>query len=130
MVDNHVDLSVLETLRDVMEGEFPALLKVFIEDSEQRVRDLNGVTGASGFSFNAPKQRQLVGEMAHSFKGSSSNMGATRLAELCRQLEESARAAVAPDDQQVSQMVVAIETEFRVVRDMFDVELQSSLIRH
>jgi hypothetical protein len=30
----------------------------------------------------------------------------------------------------VSQMVVAIESEFRVVRDMFDVELQSSLIRH
>ena len=130
MLKNHVDSSVLETLRDVMEGEYPALLKVFIKDSEQRVRDLNGLTNDPGFSVTSTVQRQLLGEMAHSFKGSSSNMGATHLTELCRQLEDMGRGFAAVSDQQVLQQVQAIEDEFSIVRDLFDVELKSPLIRH
>ncbi|MDE1194011.1 MAG: Hpt domain-containing protein [Pseudomonas sp.] len=130
MLKNHVDLGVLETLRDVMEGEYPSLLDVFIKDSEQRVRDLNGLTNDPGFSVTSTVQRQLMGEMAHSFKGSSSNMGATHLAELCRQLEDMGRGVAAVSDQQVRQQVQAIEDEFSIVRDLFDVELQSPLIRH
>jgi len=68
--------------------------------------------------------------MAHSFKGSSSNMGATHLTELCRQLEEAGRGTVGVTDQQIRQMVQDIDDEFLIVRDVFDAELRSVLVRH
>lgn len=130
MLENHVDLTVLGTLRDVMEGEYPALLEVFINDSEKRVRELNLLTQDSGFSAASAPQLQQVGMLAHSFKGSSGNMGAAHLSELCRQLEDLARGAAAVSDVQVTHLVKAIDDEYRVVRDVYDIELQTALIRH
>ncbi|MFK3796110.1 MULTISPECIES: Hpt domain-containing protein [unclassified Pseudomonas] len=127
-MENHVDLAVLGTLRDVMEGEYPALLEVFIKDSEKRVRDLNQLILAPGFSTASASQMEQVGMMAHSFKGSCSNMGAVDLAQLCRQLEDLSHGPVTATDAQVKQLIKAIEVEHRVVRDFFDVELQTSLI--
>lgn len=51
--------------------------------------------------------------MAHTLKGSSSNLGATRLAELCRELMETGKAGVLVD---MPQHVAHIETEFMRVR--------------
>lgn len=130
MLQNHVDLAVLSTLRDVMETEYPALLTIFIRDSETRIMDLNGVIQASEFSPASAAQLHQLGMMAHSFKGSSSNMGAAHLAELCRQLEELVRGQAAVCGSRVTQLVEAIDYEFRAVREMFDIELQATLIRH
>lgn len=127
-MSNHVDLTVLGTLRDVMEGEYPALLHIFIKDSEQRVRDLHRLMQSPGFSSSADSRLQQLGLMAHSFKGSSSNMGAAHLAGLCRELEDLARTQTATSDSQISLLVQAIEDEFRVVRDVFDVELNVTLL--
>lgn len=129
MSDEHVDVSVLGTLRDVMEGEYPALLDVFIKDSEKRVRELNQLIRTPGFSVQSAAQLQQLGMMAHSFKGSSSNMGATRLTELCRLLEELARNQSAANGARVDQLMQAITDEFSVVRDLFDVELQACTLR-
>lgn len=129
MSEEHVDMSVLGTLREVMEGEYPSLLDVFIKDSEKRVRALNQHIRTPGFSAESAAQLQPLGMMAHSFKGSSSNMGATRLTELCRLLEELARNQSAANGAAVSQLVQAITDEFSVVRDLFDVELQACTLR-
>jgi histidine phosphotransfer protein HptB len=82
-VAEHLDSSVLGTLQEVMEAEYPVLLDTFLVDSEERLRLLQ----AACRSGDAENLRQA----AHSFKGSCSNMGAALLAELCREMEESAR---------------------------------------
>ncbi|UVJ46488.1 Hpt domain-containing protein [Pseudomonas sp. LS1212] len=59
-----------------MEDEYPLLLDTFLDDSQKRLRQLQKA-----------KTVQELGEAAHTLKGSSSNMGAVKLADLCRQME-------------------------------------------
>ncbi len=79
-MDMHIDHEVLSDLREVMEDGYPQLLQTFLDDSERRLSQLHDAKDASE-----------LGLAAHSFKGSSSDMGAVGLAELCRQLEERVR---------------------------------------
>lgn len=113
MSDIHLDSSVLEVLRDVMEDEYPLLLQTFLQDSEERLRLLRQTES----SVDAQAMRLA----AHSFKGSCSNMGALLLAGLCKQLEELARR------EQLSgapALLEQIEREFAIVRILFRAELQ------
>jgi len=126
-VKNHMDLNVLGTLRDVMEGEYPALLEVFIKDSERRVIELNELIQSADFSSPGPLQLKQLADKVHSFKGSCSNMGAAHLADLCRELEDQARSPAPPGAAEIRQSVAAITSEFAVVRDLFDVQLESAL---
>jgi len=80
VVDMHIDQKVLSDLREVMEDGYLQLLETFLEDSERRLSQLHEA-----------KDADELGLAAHSFKGSSSNMGAVGLAELCRELEERVR---------------------------------------
>ena len=79
-MDRHIDHKVLNDLREVMEGGYAQLLDTFLQDSERRMDQLHAARDAGE-----------LGLAAHSFKGSSSNMGAVGLAELCQELEERAR---------------------------------------
>lgn len=130
MLEEHVDLTVLNTLRDVMETEYPALLHIFIRDSQARVTDLNGLIQAADFSPASQTHLDQLGLLAHSFKGSSSNMGAAHLAQLCGELEDLVRGQGAVSEARVTQLVQDIDSEFCVVRDIFDVELQTTLASH
>lgn len=130
MLEEHVDLTVLNTLRDVMETEYPALLHIFIRDSQARVTDLNGLIQAADFSPASQTHLDQLGLLAHSFKGSSSNMGAAHLAQLCGELEDLVRGQGAVSEARVTQLVQDIDSEFCVVRDVFDVELQTTLASH
>lgn len=80
MSDIHIDRQVLNDLQEVMEGDYLSLLETFLKDSEQRLFQLRNASNA-----------EELGLVAHSFKGSSGNMGAVCLAELCRKLEERVR---------------------------------------
>jgi HPt (histidine-containing phosphotransfer) domain-containing protein len=108
--DTHVDRDVLSALQEVMEEGYPDLLVVFLADSEERLKVLRTADSAA----------RLV-ETAHSFKGSSSNMGAFRLTELCRQLEQQAKdlpwAAV-------QELVGEIDREFADIRPLYEAERQ------
>jgi HPt (histidine-containing phosphotransfer) domain-containing protein len=112
-VAEHLDTSVLVTLQKVMEAEYPVLLDTFLVDSEERLRLLQ----AACRSGEAESLRQA----AHSFKGSCSNMGAVLLAELCREMEESARR-----DQldEAPGLIERIEREFAIVRILYRAERQ------
>jgi HPt (histidine-containing phosphotransfer) domain-containing protein len=125
-VENHVDLHVLATLREVMEGEYPALLDVFIKDSEQRVVELNGLIRDPGFCSPTVQHLKQLADKVHSFKGSCSNMGAAHLTDLCRELEESARSPAGLAGAEITQRVAAITAEFSVVRDLFEVHLHAA----
>ena len=89
MATQHLDSEILEELRVVMGNEFAGLLQTFVQDSGQRVQAIARELAA--------QDAVALRAAAHSFKGSSSNMGARRLAQLCKEIEELALAGeVAP----------------------------------
>jgi HPt (histidine-containing phosphotransfer) domain-containing protein len=114
-VSIHLDYSVLSALQEVMEDEYPTLLDVFLVDSDQRLSQLR-----EAIETPSPDLQELS-LTAHSFKGSSSNMGALRLSDLCRELEERAR------QQQhtgLAELVGKIGIEYLTIRRLFSAERQ------
>ena len=79
MSQDPVDMSVLNELRSIMGDEFQMLLDVFISDSEQRIEMI-----AEAIANN---DAEALRGAAHSFKGSSLNISAIHLTDLCRELE-------------------------------------------
>lgn len=110
MADIHLDYSVLSALQEVMEGEYPLLLDTFLSDSERRLSQLHHASNPID-----------LGQTAHSFKGSSSNMGARRLAYLCELLEERVK-EVSPSG--IEELVSRIEGEYATVRRLYRAERQ------
>lgn len=110
MADIHLDPDVLSALRDVMEEEFSTLIDTFLADSAQRLQVLK----------HAVDTQQLL-EAAHSFKGSSSNMGAIHLAELCHELEQRAKSGEVAT---IPSLIAKIEHEFVLVRPLYEAQRQ------
>jgi HPt (histidine-containing phosphotransfer) domain-containing protein len=110
VTDQHVDRDVLDTLRDVMEENYPDLLDTFLIDSESRVQVLQTTADA-----------EVLSEVAHSFKGSASNMGAVRLAVLCQKLESEARDKSPAEN---VRLVADISVEFAEIRTVYEDERQ------
>lgn len=80
---DHVDIEVLNELKDIMEDEFDTLINTFIDDSEEKVRQLDAII--SGADADALRKT------AHSLKGSSLNVSAQSLSELALSLENMGR---------------------------------------
>ncbi|EXF93868.1 sensor histidine kinase [Pseudomonas fluorescens HK44] len=110
MTDIHLDHDVLNTLKEVMEDQYPILLDTFLQDCETRLTQLRGTQDPD----------QLL-SAAHSFKGSSSNMGAKRLAELCGELELRAKQESFAG---IEKLVGEIDGEFAIVRRLYREERQ------
>jgi HPt (histidine-containing phosphotransfer) domain-containing protein len=78
----HLDYDTLTMLKQVMEDDFALLIDTFVQDSTDRISTLrNIITGVDS---------DAIRRAAHSFKGSSSNIGALHLAALCSVLEKKA----------------------------------------
>ncbi|WP_419811798.1 Hpt domain-containing protein [Bacterioplanoides sp.] len=104
---DHFDLESFEMLQDVMEDEFSELLTVYVNDSDQRLPVI--------LQAFRDGDTERLRELAHSFKGSSSNISAAPLAKLCHQLENAAR------DQQLTGLepvLTGIESEYAQVRNL------------
>ncbi|MEQ3778292.1 MAG: Hpt domain-containing protein [Alcanivorax sp.] len=78
-----LDDEVVTELQDVMGQDFSMLVDSFKRDGEQRLHTL-----ASAYTAG---DQETLRRQAHSFKGSSGNLGAVRVFELCMQLESLAR---------------------------------------
>jgi HPt (histidine-containing phosphotransfer) domain-containing protein len=113
VTDTHLDRDVLSALQEVMEDEYPTLLDTFLADSEERLRVLRKAEDAA----------QLM-NAAHSFKGSSSNMGAIHLAELCHELEQRAMQKSLAG---IEMLIGEIDGEFAIIRPLYEAERQRSL---
>ncbi len=77
-------------------------------------------SGAVG-QLHADQNAEELGSAAHSFKGSSSNMGAVALASLCQQLEERARR---PPLYGIEDLINRIDLEFVEVQRFYRGEQQ------
>ena len=80
----HLDYDTLNTLNQVMEDDFALLIDTFVQDSTERIRTLRDVIQGT--------EADLIRRAAHSFKGSSSNIGAMQLSALCAAVEKKALA--------------------------------------
>jgi HPt (histidine-containing phosphotransfer) domain-containing protein len=79
----HLDETVLEELRDILEGEFPVLLQTYIADSIARLNDIEQAMAAADAT--------ALRKAAHSLKGSSGNLGLLAMAHYCSEIEEAGR---------------------------------------
>lgn len=103
----HLDYETLNTLRQVMEEDFGLLIDTFIQDSNDRIVKLREVVGGT--------EADPIRRAAHSFKGSSSNIGALRLTALCYSLEKK---AMTNNLEQLDQDLLDIEQEFAQVQEL------------
>ena len=70
--------AVLEQLKDIMGDDYITLLDAFLIDTPRRLDAMQA-------AVNDNNLEQLAAE-AHALKGSSSNLGATGLANICTEL--------------------------------------------
>ncbi|AUA33875.1 MULTISPECIES: Hpt domain-containing protein [Pseudomonas] len=108
MADMHIDHKVLSDLREIMEDGYLQLVQTFLDDSERRLGQLH-----------AARSAVELGAAAHSFKGSSSNMGAVALATLCQELEDKARH---PPLLGIEDLINRIDVEFAEVQRFYRAE--------
>ncbi|MEQ9544882.1 MAG: Hpt domain-containing protein [Marinobacter sp.] len=105
----HLDEEALAELKDVMEDEFEVLIHTYIGDSVDRLASIRE-------ALEAGDADALV-KAAHSFKGSSINIGAPRLGVLCLEVENAGREERLAD---VLPFVEQIDLEFQQVRSMLE----------
>ena len=82
-MSDSINKDTIEELKMLMEDDFSILIETFITDSDERVDSLKSAIE----SMDANSVR----EIAHGFKGSSSNLGAVRLSEVSFELESMGR---------------------------------------
>ena len=105
----HLDEEALAELRDVMEDEFDILIQTYISDSRDRIDALHQAL--------SDKDPDVFTKAAHSFKGSSVNIGAPRLGALCLRIERCGREG---DLETGRQLMAALEAEFGTVRRLME----------
>ncbi|SFR50108.1 HPt (histidine-containing phosphotransfer) domain-containing protein [Marinobacter daqiaonensis] len=105
----HLDEEALAELRDVMEDEFGILIQTYISDSRERIQALH-----QALSDN---DQDAFAKTAHSFKGSSINIGAARLGDLCLEAEKAGREGRLDD---VRKLLPELESEFATVRHLME----------
>lgn len=104
---DHLDYDTLSTLKQVMEDDFSLLIETFRQDSIERLKTLHEVVQGN--------DADQIRRAAHSFKGSSSNIGALQLSALCAGLEKK---ALAGNLQGLVEDVQVIEQEFHQVQSL------------
>lgn len=113
-MSDRLDLTALQELQEIMEEDFALLIETFINDARERYADIEKAVG----------DWQRLRRAAHAFKGSSSNIGARRLAKLCQRLELYCIESQEPHG--VAEQVAAIETEMHAVSEALNARYLSS----
>ncbi|MBU3071178.1 Hpt domain-containing protein [Aestuariicella sp. G3-2] len=103
-MSDSIDKDIIVMLKEVMEEDFQELLDTFLNDSRERIPLLQEQL-ASGDS-------EGLRQSAHSLKGSSSNLGAIKLSELCFQIEQKAKQQQLED---LAGILQQVESEFERV---------------
>ncbi|MCW2743200.1 MAG: multi-sensor hybrid histidine kinase [Blastococcus sp.] len=104
-----LDAETVEELRDLGEAAFQHLYEQYVGTLDATVAAI--VTAADGSAWSTDDD-DSVPRLAHRLKGSSAALGAHRMADLCRRLEEQTR----PDSPAVTEVLAELEEERRLVR--------------
>jgi len=106
-----LDNSIILSLKDIMGEDFALLVNTYMTDARERLSALEQALTVSDF-----RKLQTI---AHSFKGSSSNLGARHLSLLCGELESHAAAgdlatlpaSVTAIGDELNRVVIALQNE-------------------
>lgn len=102
---DHINMTTLTMLKDVMEDGFNELINMYVSDSQARIDALKSTVAANDC--------ESVRREAHSLKGSSGNIGAGIMAELAKQVEQKGRDE---DLNGVDDLLSQIETEYQSIK--------------
>ncbi len=108
----HINESAIDELKEIMADDFALLITTFVADSETRLQEIAEKLEA--------KDANAFGRACHSLKGSATNVGVVRLAELCRQGEQMGNEVnmdAAPE------LLGKINEEFILVKNMLNAKL-------
>ncbi len=108
-VNDHLNTEALDELKEVMEDDFSLLIDTFVTDSETRLQTLSDLV--MGTDADAIRRE------AHSLKGSSSNIGATKMTDLCKSLEDQGKDGVLDGVQGLKD---AIAQEYQLVKGLLE----------
>lgn len=110
-----LDNEMLSDLKDIMEEDYPMLLETYLADAIVRLDSIDAAA--------CEKNSNNLMESAHSFKGSSLNIGASRLAMLSSNVE-----SLAKDSQldQVLPIIAQLHEEYEAVKALLEQELSQS----
>lgn len=103
---DHVDTDSLAELKDIMEDEFDILIDTFVADSEAKIASLEEII--------AEADAEELRKVAHSLKGSSSNVCAAQFSELARQLEHMGKEG---STNGAAEIFASLKQEFSAVVD-------------
>ena len=103
-IEEHLDMAALQDLKEIMESEYETLVKTFISDSEKKLEQLEEVVQTG--------DPESLRKLAHSLKGSSSNVCALKLSEYARQLEAMGKEG---QTEGADEALVHLKAEFSVV---------------
>lgn len=84
-----LDIELVSELKDIMAEGFVTLVESYQRDSAQRLASMQGALVAG--------DRGQLRQLAHSLKGSSSNLGAVQVTALCVALEGRVAEAPVPE---------------------------------
>ena len=104
---SHLDSETISMLKEVMEDGFVTLLQTYLDDSKSRIAALHQALDAG--------DSDAVRRTAHSLKGSSGNLGAKRMAELCLHVENCGKDGNLDG---LADEIGKIEIEFTAVSDI------------
>lgn len=99
-----IDSETIVMLKDVMGEDFQELIDTFLNDSRMRIPLLHEQLASGDI--------ESLRQTAHSLKGSSGNLGATALSELCFQVEKQAKQQ---QTEGLNTVLEQIESEFHRV---------------
>ncbi|GLS27697.1 Hpt domain-containing protein [Marinibactrum halimedae] len=105
-----LDESVIDTLREIMGQEFNDLIQAYRIDCQTRISALKQELSEDNCDG--------VRRAAHSLKGSSGNVGASHMQELCLALETSAKNE---DLSSAPEMIANIESEYQNIESDLNV---------
>lgn len=104
-----VDLEALAALKDIMEDEFTSLVQTYLTDAQTRIALLHELLAAQDLDE--------IRKNAHSLKGSSSNLGASLLTDLCFQVEQQSKENQAEG---LDVLLKQVSEEFTLVKEALE----------
>lgn len=104
-----VDHNKLKQLQEILGDEFSGVIDIFIEDTLGRINDILDKLSRGDI--------EAISSLAHVIKGSSSNLGATVMPELCKELMTSIRNK---EIDNIEEQVVSIQEEFGRIQETLE----------
>ena len=101
-----LDSETLDTLQRALGAEFPALLTEFLDETPDKLQQIERALDAADL--------QAARRIAHVLKGTSGNLGVMNVCRICSAMEA---AAFSGDQQQTRQQLTQAVAELEVARD-------------